>query len=67
VWSHDGKRVVVHLLQPSGSYAPCDHSAAFPQLELAELVSFLERVGSESETRIVRAFRSRVGQRFGAR
>jgi len=67
VWSHDGKRVVIHLLQSSGSYATSERSAAFPQLAVAELASFLERVGSESETQIVRAFRSWVRQRFVTR
>jgi Uma2 family endonuclease len=67
VWSHDGKRVVIHLLQPSGDYVPGERSAAFPKLPLAELDGFIEKLGVESETQIVRAFRNRVRQRFGVR
>jgi Uma2 family endonuclease len=58
VWSHDGKRVVVHLLQPSGTFTDGEVSAAFPSLPIAELVRFLDRIATDSDTGIVRAFRS---------
>jgi Uma2 family endonuclease len=67
VWSHDGERVVVHRLQASGQFAVSDSSAALPELPMAELGRFLERIGTESETGIVRAFRSWVRSRFGTR
>jgi len=64
VWSHDGKRVIVHLLQDSGTFQASERSAAFPQLPLADLTSYLERIRSESDTQIVRAFRARVQETF---
>jgi Uma2 family endonuclease len=67
VWSHDGERVVVHVLQPSGSYAVSDRSAALPELPMDELVGFLDRIGSQSDTQIVRAFRRSLEDRFGSR
>ncbi len=67
VWSHDGKRIVVHLLQPSGSFGIADRSAAFPDLPVADLSRFLERIGVESETQIVRSFRTWVRERSASR
>jgi Uma2 family endonuclease len=67
VWSHDGERLVVHLLQPSGTFAISDRSAAFPQLPIEELNRFLRQIGSRSETQIVRTFREWVRERFGIR
>ena len=67
VWSHDGKRVVVHLLQPTGEYTGGETGTAFPQLPIAELTRFLDRVGIESETQIIRSFRSWVRETFGDR
>jgi len=67
VWSPDGKRLILHLLQPSGSFTEGETSAAFPQLDLSELTRFLDRIGTASETQIVREFRIWVGKRFGAR
>jgi Uma2 family endonuclease len=64
VWSHDGKRVVVHLLEPSGSFTPGERSVAFPRLSTLDLTRSLERIGTESETQIVRAFRAWVRERF---
>jgi Uma2 family endonuclease len=60
VWSHDGQRVVVHLLGLSGDYQTSERSAAFPGLAISELPRFLSRIGRESETGIVRAFREWV-------
>ncbi len=65
VWSHDGKRVIAHLLDPTGSFAAGERSAAFPQLPVPELNRFLQRIGSESETQIVRSFRAWVQKKFG--
>jgi Uma2 family endonuclease len=67
VWSHDGTRVVVHLLQPGGDYTTGERSAAFPELPVAELQRLLEKVGAESETGIVRAFRAVVRKQQGTR
>ncbi len=67
VWSHDGKRVVIYRLQPSGGFAASDRSAALPDLPVEELTRFLDRIGSESDTQIVRAFRRWVEEKFGAR
>jgi Uma2 family endonuclease len=58
VWSHDGKRLVVHLLQASGTFTDGETSAAFPGLPIPELVRFLDRIAIDSETKILRAFRS---------
>jgi len=66
VWSHDGKRVVVHLLE-EGRFIAGDRSAAFPDLPVLELASFLDRIETESETRIIQDFRSWVRERFGIR
>ena len=67
VWSHDGKQVVVHLLQPSGEFTASDQSAALPKLNIADLSDFVGRIGSDSNTRIVRAFRRWVQEKFGTR
>lgn len=67
VWSHDGKRVVVHLLEPSGDFVERDRSVALPELPMEELAGFLDRMGSESDTQIVRTFRRWVEERFGTR
>ncbi len=67
LWSHDGTQVVVHALQPSGSYGVCTKSVALPAMPVEELPRFLDRVGSESETHIVRTFRAWVRETFGDR
>jgi len=59
--------VLVHLLHPSGSFEAAETSAALPQLPLAELGRFLDRIGTDSETQIVRAFRTWVRERFASR
>jgi Uma2 family endonuclease len=64
VWNHHRKRVVVNLLQPSGGFQESERSAAFPQLSIAELGRFLERIGAENDTQIVRAFRAWMRERF---
>jgi Uma2 family endonuclease len=64
VWSHDGKKVVVHLLQPSGSFAVMERGAALPDFPLGDLPRFLEKIDSESDTGIVRAFRAWVREKF---
>ena len=63
VWSHDGKHIVIHLLQGSGEFVESDTSRAFPDLPLRELEIFLERIGTESETQVIRAFRKWVQER----
>lgn len=65
VWSHDGKKVVVHILQPSGGVEVKDRSAAFPDFPLSDLPRFLARIDSESDTGIVRAFRAWIREGFG--
>jgi len=67
VWSHDGERVVVHRLAPSGKFSDASQSGAFPRLPIAELARFLARVGIESETEIVRSFRSWIREMTGSR
>jgi len=67
VWSHDGQRIVIRLLGAGGAYAVSERSAAFPELPIGELNRFLDRLGSESETQLVRAFREWVRKTFGAR
>jgi Uma2 family endonuclease len=65
VWSHDGKKVVVHVLEPSGGFAVKDRSAALPDFPVNDLPRFLARIDSESDTAIVRAFRAWVREKFG--
>lgn len=60
VWLYDGELLTVHLRDESGTFTTVERSAAFPDLELAELPKFLARLERESETRIVRDFRSWV-------
>ena len=67
VWSHDGKHIVIHLLQASGEFVDGKRSRAFPDLPLRELERFLDRVGSESETQVIRAFRQWLRERSGGR
>ena len=67
VWSHDGKHVVIHLLQDSGELVESPRSRAFPDLPPREIERFLERIGPESETQVIRAFRQWVQERSGSR
>jgi Uma2 family endonuclease len=67
VWSHDGARVVIHLLRPSGEYVEGESSAAFPQLPVGELHGFLERIDTDGETQVVRSFRAWIRELFGVR
>jgi len=63
VWNHHRKRVVINLLQPSGSFQESERSAAFPQLLIAELGRFLERIAAQNDTQIVTAFRAWMRER----
>ena len=67
LWSHDGKGLVVRQLQATGTYAMVNHSAAFPTLPLQELDGFLNQMDTLSDTKIGRAFRAWVRERFGTR
>jgi Uma2 family endonuclease len=59
IWRYDGRRLRVFLLDED-DYVESPTSRAFPQLPLAELVRFLDRRSSLSETQLIRAFREWV-------
>jgi Uma2 family endonuclease len=65
LWSHDGARLVVRVLDETGSYAVAERSKSFPDLPLDELNRFLEQRATLSDTRIGRAFRAWVTSRLG--
>ncbi len=60
VWRYDGRSLQVVQLQPNGSYARKEESAAFPFLPLAELERFLGERNATDETTWIRAFRTAV-------
>jgi Uma2 family endonuclease len=60
VWRFEGKVLSVLLLQPDGTYAPSESSAAFPFLPMTEITRFLREHKTTNDTRWGRAFRGWV-------
>ncbi|HEV3084623.1 MAG TPA: Uma2 family endonuclease [Gemmataceae bacterium] len=66
VWCFDGKTLRVFLLATDGCYAESPCSRAFPFLPLTELQRFLEMRKTQSETDVIRKFRTWVKDRIAA-
>jgi hypothetical protein len=60
VWLCGGASIDVHVLQPGGTYAHSEQSAAFPFLPIDLVQRFLDRRASEDETTLLRTFRDWV-------
>jgi Uma2 family endonuclease len=60
VWRYDGQKLTVHVLNPEGKYVSSQFSVNFPQLPPAEIARVLQKVGSTSDTGLVRSFRKWV-------
>jgi Uma2 family endonuclease len=60
VWRYDGRSLQVFALSPEGQYVPRQSSLSFPRLPVAEVERVLRRMGTASETSLVRSFREWV-------
>jgi Uma2 family endonuclease len=60
VWRYDGDTLAVYELNENGQYDRVDKSPHFPFLPLAEVVGFLKKSHSMSETQLIRGFRAWV-------
>ncbi len=60
VWRFDGLSLKVLLLQPGGTYAESQASAAFPFLPMEEMARFLREYDGTNDTRWARGFRAWV-------
>ena len=60
VWRFNGHALRIFALAGQGGYEEIDSSRCLPGFPLAAAVGVLEKVNSESETSLVRAFRSQV-------
>lgn len=60
VWRYDGRSLLVFELSAEGQYVPRPSSRSFPRLPLAEVERVLRRMGTASETALVRSFRAWV-------
>jgi Uma2 family endonuclease len=66
VWRFDGHDFHVHILGPDGRYTEREQSRAFPFLPMNELARFVAMRSNQSETDIVRQFRTWVRARIAA-
>ena len=64
VWQYNGKELRIHRLQKRGKYVEVEKSIALPQLPIQDLLRFLRKQGTMSDTRLVRSFRAWVRSRF---
>lgn len=64
VWRWEGETMRVMLLNPDGQYSEGQRSRALPFLPIAELVRFLKPDTTQSETKLLRAFRDWVRERI---
>ena len=60
VWRFDGKRIQVLQLGADGEYVPVERSRYFPQVDLKEIVAFIQRRDEMDETTLMRSFRAWV-------
>jgi Uma2 family endonuclease len=64
VWRWDGHTLRIMLLGPDGQYSESERSRALPFLPIAELVRFLHRDTTQSETKWLRSFRAWVREQI---
>src|SRR2546426_10991396 len=55
VWQYNGKELRIHRLQKRGKYVEVEKSIALPQLPIQDLLRFLRKQGTMSDTRLVRS------------
>ena len=60
VWWFDGRRLCLFALSENGQYQECPSSVSFPNLPPAEIEKVLAKLGTASETALVRSFRQWV-------
>jgi Uma2 family endonuclease len=60
VWRFDGRKLTLYVLDAEGRYQPSSGSASFPGLPPAEIERVLAKLGTASETALVRSFRDWV-------
>lgn len=64
VWRWDGQTLRIMLLGSDGQYSESERSRALPFLPVVELVRFLQQDATQSETKLLRAFRVWVRERI---
>lgn len=66
VWRWNGKTLHILLLGPDGQYRESERSRALPFLPLAEFVRFLHPDVTQSDTKLLRAFRAWVREQMAS-
>jgi len=66
VWRCDGKSLTIHVLNAQGKYDVRTHSAIFPHVASADLLSFLMQRGQMDVNALLRQFRAWVRQTHGS-
>jgi Uma2 family endonuclease len=64
IWRYDGQTIHIMLLNAEGKYVESPRSQAFPFFPVAELVRFLHQDANQSETQLLRAFRTWVREQM---
>jgi Uma2 family endonuclease len=64
VWRWDGQTLCVMILGAEGQYVASERSRALPFLPVAELVRFLHQGATQSETKLLRGFRTWVREQM---
>ncbi len=64
VWRYNGQTIRIMLLGSHGQYVENTRSRAFPFLPVVELARFLNERASQSETKLLRAFRAWVREQM---
>lgn len=64
IWRYDGQTIHIMLLNAEGKYVESPRSQAFPFFPVAELVRFLHPDANQSETQLLRAFRTWVREQM---
>ena len=66
VWRFDGSKLTVHQLTATGEYVTSDRSRFFPKIEVAGLLSFIERRTLMDENSLLKSFREWVREKLSA-
>ena len=56
IWEYDGVTLRCHVLASSGKYRPAKHSLAFPSLQPADLMPFIDLGMDKNDTAAAKAF-----------
>ncbi len=56
IWRYDGTRIQPLRLEENGEYTPIKHSLSLPFLRVADLLPFLDRSDTETESDTIRTF-----------